>query len=156
HGMMWATTGIPESNVPIEESQRNPLHWPYLGSVYTYLDRHGRIGRRPDNQELIPDNVILPFLLSSRRPAEMYARPHGAFLGNTYDPLWTEFRGQATRSVDRWTFGPRATIVDPNLGITPESRFEIAPEADLPADMTLDRLHQRRSLLEQFDLQRRA
>ncbi|MSQ93820.1 MAG: DUF1501 domain-containing protein [Gemmataceae bacterium] len=153
HGMMWATTGIPESNVPIEESQRNALHWPYLGSVYHYFDRQ-RHGPKPAGA--IPDNVILPFLLSSRRPAEQYARPHGAFLGNAYDPLWTEFRGQATRSMIRSSFGPPAEIFDPYLGITPESRFEIAPEAELPADITLDRLRQRRSLLEQFDLQRRT
>src|SRR5262245_22713336 len=122
HGMMWATTGIPESNVPIEESQRNPLHWPYLGSVLTCLDRQRR-GVRPAGAG--PDNIILPFLLSSRRPAEQYARPHGAFLGNAYDPLWTEFRGQATRSMIRWSNGPRQEVFDPYLGITPESRFEI-------------------------------
>src|SRR5262249_37405654 len=26
HGMQWATTGMPESSVPLEETQRNPLH----------------------------------------------------------------------------------------------------------------------------------
>src|ERR1043166_1060984 len=153
HGMMWATTGIAESNVPIEESQRNPLHWPYLGSVYTYVDRQRR-GARPAGS--VPDNIILPFLLSSRRPAEMYARPHVASLGNGYDPLWTEFRGRATRSMMRRSFGPEAEIFDPYLGITPESRFEIAPEAELPADITLDRLQRRRSLLDQFDQARRT
>jgi hypothetical protein len=152
HGMMWATTGIPESNVPIEESQRNSLHWPYVGSMHTYIDRQRR-GPRPAGS--VPDNVILPFLLSSRRPAAFYARPHGAFLGNAYDPLWTEFRGQATRSMVRRSFGPAAEIFDPYLGIAPDSRFEIAPEAELPPDITLDRLQQRRSLLEQFDRARR-
>lgn len=153
HGMMWATTGIPESNVPIEESQKNALHWPYLGSVYSYLDRQ-RHGPKPTGS--IPDNIILPFLLSSRRPATFYARPHGSFLGNAYDPLWTEFRGQATRSMVRSSFGPPAEIFDPYLGITPESRFEIAPEAELPAEITLDRLQRRRSLLDQFDQERTA
>jgi hypothetical protein len=151
--MMWATTGIPESNVPIEESQRNPLHWPYLGSVYTYLERQ-RHGPKPAGS--VPDNLILPFLLSSRRPAAFYARPHGAFLGNAADPLWAEFRGQATRSMIRNSSGPAAEIFDPYLGITPQSRFEIAPEGELPADMTLDRLQRRRSLLDQFDAARRT
>src|SRR6185437_9806876 len=45
---------------------------------------------------------------------------------------------------------------DPYLGITPESRFEIALEAELPADMTLDRLSKRRTLLDQFDQARRT
>ena len=153
HGMMWVTTGVPESNVPLEESQRNPLHMPYLGSVHSYLDRQ-RHGPKPHGA--IPDNIILPFLLSSRRPTELYARPHGAFLGSAYDPLWTEFRGQATRSMVRSSFGPAAEIFDPYLGITPASRFEIAPEAELPADITLDRLQRRRSLLDQFDQSRRT
>lgn len=152
HGMMWATTGIPESNIPIEESQRNALHWPYFGSVVDYLDRQKRGAKTAG---AVPDNVILPWLLSSRRPAAYYARPHGAFLGNTYDPLWTEFRGAATRSMVRMSYGPAAEIKDPYLGITPESRFEIAQEAELAADMTLDRLSRRRSLLDQFDRSRR-
>jgi hypothetical protein len=152
HGMMWATTGVPESNIPLEETQRNPLHQPYLGSVMSYL-RQQREGPKPHGA--VPDNIILPWLLSSKRPAEQYARGHGSYLGNAYDPLWTEFRGKATRSMDRWTHGPRAEIWDPHLGITPESRFEFAPEAELPAGMTLDRLNRRRSLLEQFDEARR-
>jgi hypothetical protein len=153
HGMMWATTGIPESSIPIEESQRNPLHWPYVGSVAGYLNRqrHG-----PKLAGDVPDNLILPFLLSSKRPAAHYARAHGSFLGSRYDPLWTEFRGQATRSMVRRSFGPPEEIKDPYLGITPESHFEIAPEAELPPGMTLDRLDRRRSLLEQFDRARRT
>lgn len=153
HGMMWATTGLPVGSIPVEESQRNPLHWPYVGSVATYLHQraHG-----PKPRGAVPDNIILPFLLSSRRPATHYARPHGAFLGSAYDPLWTEFRGEATRSMVRLSFGPPAEIRDPFLGIAPESRFEIAPEAELPADLTLDRLSHRRSLLEQFDQSRRS
>src|SRR5207244_11912591 len=34
-------------------------------------------------------------------------------------------------------------------------RFEIAPEAEMPAEMTLDRLSRRSSLLDQFDQARR-
>jgi hypothetical protein len=153
HGMMWATTGIPESSIPIEESQRNPLHWPYIGSVFDFWQRQ-RHGPKPPGA--VPDNVILPWLLSSRRPAAFYARAHAAWLGSAYDPLWTNFRGRATRSMVRRSFGPPEEIFDPYLGITPESRFEIAPEAELPAEMTLDRLHDRRSLLVQFDQARRA
>jgi hypothetical protein len=153
HGMMWATTGVPESNIPLEETQKHASHLPYVGSVFTFLEqqRHG-----PKPQGAVPDNVILPFPLSSRRPAAHYARPHASFLGNVHDPLWTEFRGKATRSMLRMSFGPPEQIADPFLGITPDGRFEIAPEAELPDGMTLDRLNGRRSLLEQFDHSRRA
>jgi hypothetical protein len=93
HGMMWATTGIPEGSIPIEETQKHALHLPYLGSVFNYLQEK-KGGPKPAGA--VPDNVILPFLLSSRRPANYhYARPHASFLGNAYDPVWTEFRGRA-------------------------------------------------------------
>ncbi|MBI1914993.1 MAG: DUF1501 domain-containing protein [Planctomycetes bacterium] len=153
HGMMWATTGVPESNIPLEETQQHALHQPYLGSVFDHVQRQ-KHGPKPKGD--VPDNVFLPWLLSSKRPAEFYARPHAAYLGGEHDPLCTEFRGQATRSMVRMSFGPAAEIRDPYLGITPDSRFAIAPEAELPADMTLDRLSKRRSLLEQFDRARRT
>ena len=152
HGMMWATTGLPEGSIPIEETQKHAQHQPYLGSVFDY---HQRRAHGPKSRGDVPDNVILPWLLSTRRPANFYARPHASYLGNEYDPLWTEFRGQATRSMVRMSTGPATEIADPYLGITPESRFEIAPEAEMPAGMTLDRLSERRSLLEQFDQARR-
>jgi hypothetical protein len=150
--MQWATTGLPEGSIPIEETQKHVAHQPYLGSIAA---RHweSRHGAKPSAG--VPDNVILPFVLSTRRPAAMYARPHAAHLGTAYDPHWTEFRGTATRSMVRFSHGPKAEISDPYLGITPSGRFEIAAEAELPAGMTLDRLSSRRSLLEQFDLARR-
>ena len=151
HGMMWATTGIPEGSIPIEESQRNAAHWPYVGSVFDYFEKQ-RLGPKPAGS--VPDNIILPWMLSSRRAATHYARPHGAFLGNSYDPLWTEFEGTATRTVPRWHAAPLEDVADPHLGITAKGRFQLAPEARLSGDVTLDRLNQRRSLLEQFDTAR--
>ncbi len=152
HGMMWATTGIAEGSIPIEETQKHALHQPYLGSVFDYFQRSRR---GPKKKGEVPDNVVLPWLLSSRRPAAFYARPHASFLGSEHDPLWAEFRGRATRSMVRMSHGPAQEVHDPYLGITPEGRFEIAPEAELPSGMTLDRLSRRRSLLEQFDTARR-
>ena len=153
HGMMWATTGVPEGSIPLEETQKHALHLPYIGSIFTYFEQ---LSRGPKESGAVPDNVILPFLLSSRRPAAYhYARPHASFLGNIYDPVWTEFRGKATRSMLRMSNGPTEEIADPVLGITPDSRFEIVSEAELPPEMTLDRLQKRRSLLEQFDQSRR-
>lgn len=153
HGMQWATTGLPEGSIPIEETQKHAQHQPFLGSVATFVWEQ-RFGSKPADS--VPDNVVLPFLLSTRRPAAQYARPHAAGLGNAYDPLWTEFRGKATRSMVRSSHGPPEVVFDPYLGITPESRFDIAPEAEMPPDMTLDRLQTRRSLLAQFDDARRG
>src|SRR5947209_930814 len=86
HGMMWATTGVAEGSIPIEETQKHALHQPYLGSVFDY---HQRRQHGPKPKGDVPDNVILPWLLSTRRPAAFYARPHASFLGNVHDPLWT-------------------------------------------------------------------
>jgi hypothetical protein len=152
HGMQWATTGLPEGSIPFEETQRIPQHWPFLGSMYAWLNEQ-RSGPKPAGA--VPDNIILPFPLSSRRPAAQYARPHGAFLGSRYDPIFTEFKGEATRSMVRRSFGPTEEILDPFLGVRPDCRFEIAPEAALPADVTLDRIGDRRSLLTQLEAQRR-
>ena len=44
---------------------------------------------------------------------------------------------------------------EPYMGVTSDSRFELATATDLPKEMTLDRLDRRRSLLDQFDIARR-
>ena len=46
HGMQYATTGLPQGTIPIEETQQHPEQWPFLGSVVSYLD-HRRNGPKP-------------------------------------------------------------------------------------------------------------
>jgi hypothetical protein len=153
HGMQYATTGLAVGSIPVEENLVHPQHQPFLGSVVHYFD-HTRRGPKP--QGAMPDNVFLPFPLSSRRSAAyLYARPYGAYLGSSFDPISTEFRGEATRSMVRRSFGPPAEIQDPYLGIKPDSRFLIVPESEMPTDVTLDRLDKRRTLLEQLEVARR-
>jgi Protein of unknown function (DUF1501) len=152
HGMQYATTGLPKGSIPVEETQLHSDHWPFLGSILTSLN-HQKYGPKPPGT--IPDNVMLPWLLSSRRPAAMYARPHGVYLERQFDPLWGEFRGEATRSVVRRSHGPAEEVFDPHLGIKPEGRFEITPGAELAHGVTLDRLRRQRSLLEQLEEVRR-
>ena len=151
HGMQYATTGLPQGTIPIEETQQHPEQWPFIGSVVSYLD-HKKHGAKPKGS--VPDNVILPWLLSSKRTMPPYARLHAAYLGGEFDPIWGEFKGTATRSVLRTALGEEE-YHDPHLGITPESRFEFAAGTALEDGMTLDRLNTRRSLLDQFDAARR-
>lgn len=160
HGMQYATTGLAVGSIPVEETLVHPQHQPYLGSVIHYLrDREAAasgttsVADKPPGAA--PDNIVLPFMLSSRRPAARYTPPYGAFLGSAYDPIFTEFRGEATRSMLRRSFGAPAEIADPYLGIKPDGRFLIVPQAQLPSDVTIDRLHARRSLLEQMEIARR-
>ena len=151
HGMQYATTGLPQGTIPIEETQLHPEQWPFVGSVVSYLDRKSH-GPKPKGS--VPDNVVLPWLLSSRRSLPPYARLHAAYLGGEFDPIWGEFKGNGTRIVRRAAWGPPEDFNDPHLGIPTESRFEFAAGTALTGGMTLDRLNNRRSLLEQFDAAR--
>ncbi|MSR32457.1 MAG: DUF1501 domain-containing protein [Gemmataceae bacterium] len=148
HGMQYATTGLPVGSIPVEETDVHPLHQPFLGSVKIWHDQHKQ-GRKA--RGAVPDNILLPFTLSSKRPAARYAKPYGSFLGNTFDPIATEFKGDPTRSMVRRSHGPATEIWDPYLGVKPGCRFSLAPEAELTADITFDRLNRRKSLLEQME-----
>ncbi len=152
HGMQYATTGLAVGSIPVEETAVHQQHQPFLGSVVNYFDQQ-KHGPRPHGA--LPDNLMLPFPLSSRRPAAFYARPYAAYLGSGYDPIWTEFRGEPTASMLRRSFGAPTQIADPYLGVKPDCRFLIVPEAELPTGLTLDRLDRRRSLLEQLESARR-
>src|SRR5262245_32619268 len=153
HGMQYATTGLAVGSIPVEENLVHPQHQPFLGSVIHRFDEERR-GPKPNGA--LPNNIFLPFPLSSRRAASyLYARPYAVYLGSRFDPICTEFRGEATRSMVRRSDGPPAEIRDPYLGIKPDCRFLIVPESEMPADVTLDRLTKRRSLLEQLEIVRR-
>ena len=150
HSISYALTGLPQPDTPLDLNPRDPRHWPFIGSVVEFVN-----GRKPAGS--IPDNIALPFPISSKRPAALYAGFQPAYLGSAHAPIWTEFRGEATRRVSRPFFGnnPSYDGPDPYLGITPEGRFEIGSVADYPGELTVDRLDRRRSLLEQFNQSRR-
>jgi hypothetical protein len=152
HGVAYALTGIPQIDIPMELNPHDARHWPFVGSVVDYVFRH-RPGQRP--QRVVPDNIALPFPFSSRRIGEVpRAGPYAAFLGGAYNPTWTEFHGQPTRSVVKTLQDKHIRFPEPYLGITPQSRFELASSTQLPVDITLDRLNRRSSLVEQFEQQR--
>ena len=95
HGVAFATTGIPRIDVAMELNPRDPRHWPFIGSVVDYVDGQ----RRPNDQARrspIPRNLVLPWAFSSQRVGEVpRAGPYGGFLGQAYDPVCTEFVGDA-------------------------------------------------------------
>ena len=134
HSASFTLTGNPDTE-RIEGRQRHPDQWPYLGGIVDYLGERGHWGRDLSN---IPRNVMLPWRQS------LYAKPNkrsgtfGGFLGTSYDPLWTEFVGDAPQG-------------DPFREITPDGRF-VFGASDTSA-ITLDVLDRRRSLLTQFEQQ---
>jgi hypothetical protein len=152
HGVAYALTGVPQIDVPMELNPRDPRHWPFLGSVVDYLGRRKLGAKRP----AVPTNIALPFPFSTRRVGEVArAGPYAAFLGGAFNPVWTEFHGRATRHMVKTLQQQKLDVAEPYMGITPDSRFELATATELPRDITLDRLDGRRSLVEQFDRARR-
>ena len=91
HGVAYATTGMSRIDVGMELNPRDPAHWPYIGSVVDYVERTrstGATGRRSE----VPRNLVLPWAFSSQRVGEVpRAGPYGAFLGQAFDPVSTEF-----------------------------------------------------------------
>jgi hypothetical protein len=154
HGVAHALTGVPSIDVAMELSPNDPRHWPFFGSVLDYLDQKSN-GGRPRGD--MPQNIALPWHFSSQRVGEVpRAGFKAAFLGGAYDPVFTDFDGKATKSMYK-TLGETKNkeFLEPYLGITPESRFVLPGATDMAADLTLDRLNGRRSLVEQFDDVRR-
>jgi len=150
HGVAFATTGVPAIDVGMELSPHDVRHHPYFGSAFEYLDRKQR-----KNLDLFPQNVALPFHMSSQRTGEVYrAGPYAAYLGSMYNPIWTEYIGKATRSVEKTLRDEVLDCWDPYVACDAESHFQLSA-ANRPEDITVDRLNRRKSLVEQFDENRR-
>jgi hypothetical protein len=153
HSAAYTLTGVEKVDIPMELGPYDPRHWPFFGSVLDYLAQRAKPGAAlPD----VPRNIALPFQFSSRSPEFTRGGPYGGFLGRAFNPIWTEFEGRATRTVDRWRGNEDVLVSDPYLGIAPEGRFTVSSAARLRPEITLDRLSRRQSLVAQFDQQRRA
>jgi len=157
HGVAYALTGVPAIDAPMELSPRDPRHWPFFGSVVDFVEaqRHalgGATAAAPQAQPRVPNNIALPFRFSSRRVGEVpRAGPYAAFLGNEYNPVWTDFVGTATKGLTKTLAQQKFEDNDPYIGLSPDSHFVVPSATALQAEITLDRLHQRRTLLNQLD-----
>lgn len=152
HGVAFATTGIPQIDVAMELSPRDPRHQPFVGSVVDWVDQ--RTGKR--NRNGVPNHIALPFPFSSHREGEVpRAGPYASYLGTAYNPVWTEFNGTATGRIVKTLGKQELDVAEPYIGISQDSRFELSKVAQLPSDITIDRLNRRKSLLQQFDQSRR-
>lgn len=153
HSNHYTLTGYPTVNFPSETNPLDSRHHPFFGSVLDYLEDQRRPGKRPD----MPRNIGLPWKFSSFSPVFRRSGPYGAFLGQGYDPVWTEFDGKALKTVKRASFFQRkdVEVKDPFLGINPDARLRISKDGRLRDGITLDRLDRRRSLLEQFESEKR-
>lgn len=134
HSASYTLTGNPDT-ARIEGWQRHPDQWPYLGSLVDYLGEQGEL---PDAQPGLPRNVMLPWRQSLHARPNKRSGTFGGFLGTAYDPLWTEFRGEAP-------YG------DPFRGVTPQGRFVFGK--DDASKSNLEDVHRRHKLLSDFESQ---
>lgn len=130
HSASYTLTGNPDTE-RIEGRQRHPDQWPYIGGVVNYLADAGQFGQRTPG---VPTNVLLPWRQS------LFARPNkrsgtfGAFLGTSYDPLWTEFHGEAP-------------LGDPFQAITADGTFSFGGQGSVESNL----ISRRESLLRQIE-----
>lgn len=151
HGVAYALTGMAEYTPAIEASPRAPEHWPFIGSVVDYLGEQAADGHVAD----VPRNIGLPWVFGSKSDLPTLAGPYSAFLGQAYDPIWTDFRGQGTTVVPKLSDGQSRDVRDPFAGVLPEDRFCLSGAGELPDNITPARFDLRRSLLQQFDRDRK-
>jgi hypothetical protein len=154
HAVAYTLSGIPFSEPAIEANEKEPRHWPYLGSVLDYVWSESGAQRQPAG---LPTNLILPWKLNSKTKNAMHGGLHAAWLGSRYDPVVAQFAGQATRESGAPSADGPAAIrarFDPYDGVARESTFQL-PDTCRPTAITLDRLHRRCRLLAQFDAARR-
>lgn len=150
HGVAYALTGMPTYTPAIEANPRASEHWPFIGSVVDHvLSRNA-----PGVQPAMPRNIALPWRFGSKSSLPTLAGPYAAFLGQTHDPVWTDFDGKGTRPVPRLTDNQSNDVYDPFAGVEPGGRFQLSDAGQLPGEISPARLGVRRSLLEQFDQSR--
>ncbi|MFN0198130.1 MAG: DUF1501 domain-containing protein [Planctomycetaceae bacterium] len=148
HAVTYAVSGIPVISPTVEADPNDRTLWPFLGSVVDYLAQQ-QSSARPE----VPRNIALPFPVYRHANFRLLGGPYAGFLGQQYDPLWTEFSTPGTHKVP--TLSEAQEVFDPYAGIKPEDRFELGGAAAKSGSDILQRLGLRRSLLEQFDQTRR-
>jgi hypothetical protein len=150
HGVAYAVTGMPTYSPTLETRPRDPQHWPFIGSVVDYLEDQRARGRPRD-----PRNIALPWMLNSKTDILVNAGPFAAFLGQAYDPVWTEFDGPGTRIPPELSRNQKNRPLDPFAGTTAAGRFSFSSGGSAGADVPVERMALRRNLLHQFEAARR-
>jgi hypothetical protein len=151
HGVAYAVSGIPTYTPALETVPRDPKHWPFIGSIVDYLDER----RSPQSTPPLPRNIGLPWLLNSKTDLLVSAGPYAAFLGQGYDPIWTDFDGPGMRKAPAYGGGQRRLFDDPFAATTATGRFHLSSAGQLAPDVPIERVNLRRDLLGQMDVARR-
>jgi uncharacterized protein DUF1501 len=118
-----------------------PQDWPSIGSVVEYTTQQQPRGAQRD----LPAYVVLPNRLGKLEDRGQYLRPgeYGGWLGRAYNPLTTSIEKRDMKDNPYWR-----DCTDEEL------TFQLQGQSS-PREIQLQRLERRRSLLGQFDAQRR-
>jgi hypothetical protein len=148
HSAAYTMSGIDKVDIPMELNPFDARHWPSFGGVIDYLAQRGEWNAAavPEARD-IPRNIVLPFRFSARSGQFTRGGPYGGFLGRAFDPVCTDYEGDITGKLERWTGNASAKVDEPYLGISPEGRFVISKAAQLAEGMSRARVNERRSLL---------
>ena len=156
HGVAYAVSGLPTYTPDLEASPRDARHWPYIGSVVDYVRSQTATANKDGSlMSNIPRHMGLPWMLNSKTDLLVNAGPFSGFLSSNHDPVWTDFVGDGTRKVPKYTDDQKQEFFDPFGGITESGKFMLSENSTLPESMSIERLGLRRSLLEQFNRTRR-
>jgi len=147
HGVAYAVSGIPTYTPALETAPRDPRHWPFIGSVVDFIEERRSNGALP----VVPRNVGLPWLLNSKTDLNVSAGPYAAFLGQGYDPVWTDYDGAGTKIAPHYTQSQKKDFLDPFAETPLSGRFKVSTLANKVPDLPDERLSARQSLLQQFD-----
>ena len=147
HGVAYAVSGIPTYTPALEAAPRDSRHWPFIGSIVDYLETK----RTGDPTPEVPRNIGLPWLLNSHTDLNVSAGPYAAFLGQGFDPVWTEYDGPGIKIAPKYTEGQAKEFHDPFAQCELSGKFRLSSAGQLPADVPAARLSERRTLLGQFD-----
>jgi hypothetical protein len=115
--------------------------WPSMGSAVEFLSQQDAERIAAD----VPRYAVVPNRLGRLEQAGQYVRPgeYAGWLGHSYNGMTTSVDKRDAQDNPYWR-----NCTDEEL------TFKI-PSLELPADVTVDRLAERASLLEQFDRARR-
>ena len=102
HGVAYATTGVPQIDVPMELNPHDGRHWPFIGSVVDYLTS-GKSSKRQG----APTNIGLPWPFSTQRVGEVArAGPYARLPGRRLQPALDRLQGEGDAHLDQDAAGP--------------------------------------------------
>jgi len=150
HCVAYALSGLPNYTVDLETKPRDPTHWPYFGSIADHLwARQGAADGR------LPRHVGLPWVFNSQvDDAGLLAGPYASFLGQRHDPLWAKFEGKPLHVAPKCRHDQTREYVDPYGGVEEDCRFIIDGAGRFAENLTNERFHLRRELLDRVDVPR--